>query len=121
MTSQEIVRAVSFARAAFLRDSTPIDFCGLPQLFDRRGELLADARQLPPRYRRLEECHQSIQDPTVFPRVVVHSVRMTADTLVVSGFTDRGWITLVEEYLLHRVRDVRQPVVRYRIVGFVER
>lgn len=120
MTSDEVVRGISFIRYDFLRDSTPIDFCELPALFSPGGQLNLDAKRPVPRHRTLAECANAPQDRRIVPRVSVRSQKIVGDTVVFEGFTDRGWVTLLEEYRFHRPRDASGWIPAYRIVGFIE-
>lgn len=121
MPPSEVVRGVTFIRYGFLRDSTPIEFCELPDLFGQSGELPVDSKQPPPRYRTLEECANAPQNRRIIPRVAVRGRRVVGDTVVFEGYTDHGWVTLLEEYRFHRPRDARHWVPFYRIVGSIER
>jgi hypothetical protein len=120
MTADDVVEGISLVRYDFLRDSTPFNFCELPDLFGPNGRLTVSSKRPAPLHRTTQECANAPRDRRLVPRVSVRSQRIVGDTVVFEGYTDRGWVTLLEEYRFHRPQGVHSWLPTYRIVGFIE-
>jgi hypothetical protein len=115
----DLVRGVTRVRLMFLRDSTPIDFCALPELFGADGDLPRDPRQPPAKYASLRECANASPGSQPYPFVTVLRRTMVGDTVVLHGVTDRRGFAFAEEY--HFIPPFGRSVPLYRIGAWVER
>jgi len=121
MSPNEIVREVTDIRLLWLEDSTPVDFCALPELFGQDGVLPRDPKQPRAAYATLRDCASASPESKTPPRVEVMRRSVVGDTVVIHGVTNRGGLSLIEEYRFFQRGEDRHWVPRYRIVAFVER
>ncbi len=121
LSSADLVRGVTTVRLSFLQDSTPVDFCALPELFGADGVLPREPKQPPARYATSRDCSSAGRESRSLPRVEVLRRTVVGDTVVVHGITDRGWIAFSEEYHFIPPFDGGRSVPQYRIGAFVRR
>jgi hypothetical protein len=128
VTPADIVRGVTALRADFLQDSTPIDFCELPELFGADGTLPRDPRLPPALYTSLRDCANAAPESRPPLRVELLRRSMVGDTVVIHAVTHRGWVRFLEEYRFARPyvpvigpTDASLLFPEYRIVAHIQR
>jgi hypothetical protein len=128
LSSGDIVWGVTTLRRYLLQDSTPIDFCGLPELFGADGVLPRDPTHPFALYATLRDCSNASQESRPRLRVEVLSRSTVGDTVVIHAVAYRRGISFLEEYHFGRPlisilgpRDGHHQIPMYRIVAFVER
>lgn len=113
-----VIEEVWRARRLILEDATPVNFCGIPELFDETGSLMFDQTQKSARFRSKNECaklNASVAHLD-YRRVEVTSMRNVGDSLQVIGITRKGDTQIFEVYLLARLN--KSFVLReYRVIG----
>lgn len=106
-------------RRLVLRDSTPLNFCAIPEAFDSSGKLLSPPGAPPPRYDNRDACRDTTADRARGDRRAdIRSIRQIGDTLVVFGYTDRGGIKYFDEFRYFIASGVRER--RYVIGPIIE-
>lgn len=106
-------------RRAIVRDSTPLNFCAIPEAFDASGKLLSPPGAPPARYASRDACRDTTADRARGDRRVdIRSIRQIGDTLVVSCYTDRGGIKYFDEFRYFIASGVRER--RYVIGPIIE-
>ena len=102
-----VIAAVGAARGLILEDATPVNYCGVPELFDEAGRLMFDQSQHSARFRSMTECSARTEGLAHLDarRVEVASIRNFGDSLQVIGVTRKGNTHIHEMYLLVRLRN----------------
>jgi len=128
LTSTDIVWGVTAFRTYFLADSTPIDFCGLPELFGADGVLPQDPKLPPALYATLRDCENATPESRPPLRIEVLRRSAVGDTTVIHAVTRRGWASILEEYSFTRPRlsmlgppDSGREFPEFKIVSHVQR
>lgn len=105
--ARAVISEIQAARRIILEDTTSVNYCGVPELFDQFGTLMFGENQKAVRFRSLAEC------PKVNPgltrrahrEVEIYSIHVSSDTLTALGKTRKGDASdaqLDEVYLLVR-------------------
>ncbi len=113
-----VIEEVWGARALILEDTTPVNFCGVPELFDEAGGLMFDQTQKSARFRSKSECAKVDERLAHLDhrRVLVTSIQNFGDSVRVLGRTHKGDTQIYEVYLVVRLN--KSLVFReYRVIG----
>ena len=90
LTAGDIVWGVTTLRRYLLQDSTPIDFCRLPELFGADGVLPQDPRHPRALYPTLRDCSNAAQESRPRLRIEVLGRSVVGDTVVIHAVTYSG-------------------------------
>lgn len=113
-----VIEGVWRARRLILEDATPVNYCGVSELFDEAGSLMFDQTQKSARFRSKLECAKVDERLAHldYRRVVATSIQNFGDSVRVIGRTHKGDTQIYEVYLLVRL-NTSFVFREYRVIG----
>jgi hypothetical protein len=118
LTPAKFIDGITRFRRLILRDSTPINVCALADAFGGDGRVTLLAGTPPTRYQTLDECRTDARGRE-YPKVLLRSAKISGDTGVVNGITDRGGLKIIERYSYYVDRQGHR-LMTFTNTGFVE-
>ncbi len=118
LTPAKLIDDLTRFRRLILQDSTPINVCALADAFGGDGRVTLLAGTPATRYVTLDECKTDAR-AREYPKVLLRSAKVSGDTGVVNGITDRGGLKIIERYAYYVDRQGHR-LMTYTVAGFAQ-